>query len=225
MRNLIRGIVAFVGLATVSFSITTPVDAEASGDGFRGPIVVTDAVLNQSLQALNAFMVGRYAQDDKLAAITAPVAKEFRTIAVATATMHSMSATPPLPSFGLVVNDDDTLDASMSYFNAERSSLDGDLHFSITEVQVHRALDFTEISNESWPNGVPYSLEVVSPDLGTEFGRPVYDAISLDNHTVALNTHIEQLAAREELLNFNPPPPMTQISFDVYASAMTLSYN
>lgn len=225
MRNLIHEIVAFVGLATVSFTSITLAKAEASGDGFRGPIVFSDAALNHSLEALNAFMVGRYAQDDKLAAITAPVAKEFRTLAIATAQVPSITAMPPLPTFGLAVKDDETLDSSISFFNAERSSLDGDLHFSITDVQVHKALDFVENSNEFWPNRVAYSLNVEPPELGTEFGGPVYDAISLDSHTVALNTHIEQLAAREELLNFNPPPAMTQISFDVYASAMTLSYN
>jgi hypothetical protein len=225
MRNLIHEIVAFVGLATVSFTSTLPANAEASGDGFRGPIVFTDVVLDQSLEAMNAFLLGRYAQDDKLAAITAPLAKEFREVAVATADIPSMVQILQPPTDELPVENDDALDSSITYSNAERSSGSGILFFSHTEVQVHKAFDFIEIADGLAQDRSIYSLEVVPTSSGTEFGGPVNGAQSLDVHMVALNAHIEELATRDGLLNFNPPPPMTQISFDAYATAMMLSYN
>ena len=46
--------------------------AEATGDGWMGPKVVTGQVLDESLHALNHHIQYKYTQDDILAALTEP---------------------------------------------------------------------------------------------------------------------------------------------------------
>jgi hypothetical protein len=223
MRIPFSGIASLIGLAALSFTLSTPAYAEASGDGRMGPRIVTGDAFDQTLFALNDFIQSRYVQDDMLAALASPPSPDFVSTAVATASAPEMPYTIEPSAFGPSVNDDPSLNNSMDLLNTAMLERGTDLFLKVAEEASHRNLDFAEIAQSV---DVDNALDRAEARLAADpsgFGDRVSDGRTLNDQVAAVNRHIQEFAERETLLGL-AVPGVTGKSFDSFALAMLISY-
>lgn len=192
---------------TLCLSVPGGAVAQASGDGRVGPRVFTDAVLNESLAALNGFLSDRYAHDDMMAALSAPPAKDFEATAIAVADVPYYRDDSGVSGFTGSINSGSALDLHLAAFNDERQGK-GDSLF----VQVARAAGGTSLDMREAGGLPPVAGDVLS------FGPSVDGDRALEVNLDVLSEQMVDRAVRDNQLSGDGA--VTGHSFDLYSEAL-----
>lgn len=218
MRSYLRRATASLGAVALSFAFTTA--ALSAGDGRTGPVQITGAAIDEALVALNDFLQGRYLQEDRLAALTAPPPQDFVTTAVATASVPQMRS-GAVAEFGVLVAGDASLDNSIDYLNRQVLNRGTDLFIQVAEAAAGKGPDFADVAKSIDADTVLQRYGSQLAALQHEFGQPVSDDETLDTLVADINSHIQGFDQREVMLA-QAVPAVTGDSFDRMVLALLI---
>ncbi|MCA8881979.1 MAG: hypothetical protein KDA73_18950 [Rhodobacteraceae bacterium] len=194
-------------IAILSFSGTAI--AQANGDGRQGPSVFSDAVLDQSLSAMNDFLQARYRNDDMMADLHGGrPAADFEGIARAVAEAPDSGTFGTETAFGPQISGDRSLDVHLAAFHEEQRRPQP-LFMRIAAAAGTMDLDFAEAG------AVPPS------GPGSAFGPAIRNDPTLNASLVALADQMIEQSVREATL-FPDNAAISGTSFDDYARSLTL---
>ncbi|HEU0222637.1 MAG TPA: hypothetical protein VFR34_10575 [Paracoccaceae bacterium] len=201
--------------AALALGLSAPAAAlaQASGDGWRGPVVFSGQALNESLQAMNDFLQARYKGEDMIASILqgTPAEADFVTVARRVSDAPELMPIDLASEFGLAIGDTSSLDLHLAAFSEEQERRGEPLFVRIALAAGGTGLDFADVA------GIP-------PVPGEElsFGPPIWDDLTLDAHMLALFDHMVEQSARNDALSVANPVDNTGSSFDRYGEALKL---
>ena len=198
-------------VATAAICAGTGAFAQASGDGFQGPVVFNDGALNESLHAMNDFLAARYVADDIFASLhTDPPGQEFVAVASAVSHVPEFRAADPRKGFGPGITGGSSLDLHLASFNEEVIGRDDPVFMRIARAAGGTSIDFAEVG------AVP-----PVPGDALVFGPAVHDDATLNGQMFALNDLLTQHRERNLELSV-AEQATTGASFDLYGKALNL---
>jgi hypothetical protein len=199
-------------LAAAALALALP-GSSAAADGREGPVVFTDAALDDALAGLNDFLRNRDAAAAALADLrSGPPHHGFRTAARAVGNSPGL-ATPAGEDhgFGPSIGDGRSLDIHLASFSAELRHRGQDLFVRVIAAAATGGFGFAEVAH-------------LPPVTGTSdgFGPPVDDDQSLDASMGAFATHMRDRMRRDQTLAEGGPTGHTGASFDKYTATLLL---
>lgn len=188
-------------LAVVLSLTSLPVLAQASGDGFQGPVTFGDSALDQSLAAMNRELAFTYTRTDVLETVITP---DFATMSVIARDVPEPDLDSPAETvaFGAGVTGDGSLDASLAQIS--EALRDRDAQFFI-EVAQAAASKLDETFEDS-------------PELITVFGPQISGDQTLDAKMV----HVFDLVGAEKvetIVTDAPVPAFSDATLDEILNA------
>ncbi len=205
MKDFLR-----VSLVAAAAAALAPAAGIAGGmiDGRTGPTTITGHDIDHAMEALSGFVAAKYAESDLLDRLETAPSADFRTVAVATATVPFERAEPAASSFGWPISGDKSLDVQLASFQEDVMGRGEDLFVRIAMVEAGKLQDFAAIASDVY--GGTDSFE----------GR-VMDDPTLDGEMAALAVGLQRFDNRDALLTRSVPAVSTT-SFDVYARSLAL---
>ena len=211
---------ARAAVAALALSLAYPPGllAEDSSPGSFEPTVHGDASLDESLAALNDALQAHYAFDDMLAALHAEPTDDFADIAEATGAVPEMVVAAAESEFGVPVSDGASLNESMRVLNSDLLMRAEPLFVQLARQETQKGLDFEQVAGSVAAHN---AIERLSAAAGAtnEWGEPVSDDRSLDQHLAAFAQMLAEIEARETMLA-QAVPAVNGASFDRYMLAL-----
>ncbi len=197
--------------------------AEATGDGWMGPKVVTSAVLNESLHALNHHIQDKYAQDDIIAALTQPREPDFAVAAAASAAAPTIEQTQEAGAFGYTIFNSQSLDTGLELFNTELTLRGDDPFIQVAPEANSKGDAFALAASSAGLDEKMVQRRLALAEAAEGVGDAVRDGASLEASVVALNRRMNEQVEREIMLAA-AVPPVNGLSFTSVMVAMAISY-